>query len=65
MLDYRHVLVVVVVVVVDILNFYFLISAPNDYLTLGTNFGSSPICLTVITYPIKNQLGNKGLWWLE
>lgn len=60
MLDYRHVLVVVVVVVVDILNF-FLISAPNDYLTLGTNFCSSLICLTVITYPGKNQLREQGI----
>lgn len=60
MLDYRHVLVVVVVVVVDIFNF-FLISAPNDYLTLGTNFCSSLICLTVITYPGKNQLREQGI----
>lgn len=60
MLEYRHVLVVVVVVVVDILNF-FLISAPNDYLTLGTNFCSSLICLTVITYPGKNQHREQGI----
>lgn len=60
MLDYRHVLVVVVVVVVDILNF-FLISAPNDYLTLGTNFCSSLICLILITYPDKNQLREQGI----